>query len=591
MAGIAGIWIKSPIDINGKSVVSMMLRELGPSRAEFQVYSEGSVFFGIKGMSHSQGCKAYATKDGRVRCVVDGTVFSGGGLNAESDLPEFYLQHGRDIVKRLTGWYNVFLHDKERKCCLLFNSRFGMLPLFVYENDDLFIFCSKITGLAVSKAFEVEWDKVCQLEHTIFNYPLSEHTFLKRVQTLSPATLYTLFTDQSICKAEKYWQFDRLLGIPTLPQKESIELIDATMDQVVRKVTASPIPYGLSLTGGWDGRLVLAYFLKNTTEHFTLYSFGAEDSTDISIPALISGQLKLPYRPFILDDEYVVSHFPSSARDTIWKSSGYRNYLRSHYLYTMRRLSDETECVLSGNCGSNVLKFSEIVPGAVLSAPLIELIQTSFLPDCIVKEIDKYRSILTLSENDIDEFHHRVTAVGNEASRFGKDLSRIYFYILLMKVERKFFGFELSSYNDYVYNYSPFIDFEFIDALSRTILWGANHPFNSHSHKLKVQSFDLYKSLIMANYPKLCAFKTDRGATFHQLNRVDGKIFLYIKRNFSKLLASQSKDPFNTSNLHVRFLKTTNLPDNQFDGLTRNEAANIKSTLLFRQELLGRLNV
>jgi Glutamine amidotransferase domain len=588
MAGIAGIFVKSSKPINHETLVLSMMDTLGSVNSECRLFSNGNLSFGIKSMVHGQGCKAYATPDKQVRCIVDGNVFPGANLKKESDLPALYRRHGRDIVHRITGWFNVFIHDADGKRCLLFNSRFGMLPIFVYENEDVFLFCSKISGLAVSKMFIPEWDKVSQLEHAIFNYPISEHTFLKNVFTVSPATLYEF--SGGVATHKKYWDYDQLLDRPPLSRKNSIDLINTTFEQVVRKIGSSSKTYGLSLTGGWDGRLVLSSVLKNAVERVLLYSFGAKGSTDISIPAFISEQLKLPYKPFILDDDYVDNHFSSNALDTIWQSSGYRNYLRSHYLYAMRRLSEESECVLSGNCGSNLLKFSEIVPGAVLSSNLIELIQSSFSLVCLAKEVDKYKSILGLTQTDIDEFYHRVKAIGNEGLRFGKDLPRIYFYFLVMKVERKFFGFELSSYNDHVYNFSPFIDFEFIDALSKTIYWGPNYPFNSHSNNLKIQSFDLYKSLMMANYPKLCDYKTDRGATFHQLNRIDGKLFLFIKRKLFNPFTIQSKDTYNTGNLRLRFVNAASLPDYQLDGLAKNEAANILSTQFFRQELFGRLN-
>ncbi len=589
MAGIAGIFVKTPRLIDGASVVQRMVDELGLAGAESRTFSEESVAFGIKAMDRGQGCKDYADADGKVRCIVDGTVFPGRGLEAERDLPAFYLKYGRDIVNRLTGWYNVFLYDKTEKRCLLFNSRFGMLPLFVYQNDDVFLFCSKLFGIAASKLFPIEWDRVSQLEHAIFNYPLSEHTLLNGVRTASPGSLYEWSIGRNPCRRETYWQFDRLIGIPPLSRSDSIDLIDSTLAQAAGKAAASSKTCALSLTGGWDGRLVLAYRLKHDGNRDLLYSFGAWNSADISIPAAVSEKLGLRYTPVVLDGAYLENHFPASAMDTIRCSSGCRSFLRSHYLFAMRQLAQETDCVFSGNCGSNLLKYSEIAPGAVLTAPLIELIRSSFSPDRIAGVLDRRIAPLSLSRSDIDEFYGRIEAVAKEALRFGENLSCCYFYILLMKVERKFFGFELSSYNDYVNNYSPFIDFDFVDALSQTIYWGAHYPFDSRSGRLKIQSFELYKALMTANRPELCSFQTDRGVSFRQLNRIDGKIIWFLKRGLARLNPGR-KDSYNTGDLQRPFLDATGMTGVRLDGLSKNEAANILSTEFFRKELFGRFD-
>ncbi len=134
------------------------------------------------------------------------------------------LPYKADYIKHLTGWYNIFISDSNNNISILSNDRFGLLPLYFYESDSVFIFASKIESILVSGFMpRIEFDAVSLSEHLLFNYPVSDKTFIKNISTLQAASQYR-FSDNINCSA--YWSPAELISSSPLPKNQSLDLID-----------------------------------------------------------------------------------------------------------------------------------------------------------------------------------------------------------------------------------------------------------------------------------------------------------------------------------------------------------------------------
>jgi asparagine synthetase B (glutamine-hydrolysing) len=501
----------------------------------------------------------------------------------EKLLPYLFNIYGAELPHKLTGNFNICCYNAEDQTALIFNGRFGMLPLFYFMNDRFLVFSSKLAGIVRSGLIDCEWDTTTQLEQIIFNYPLSDSTFIKNVRTLQAGSMF--FVRNGKTEKKTYWSVQELFGKSPLNKKEGFENVYNALAGSVRnfmaKRVAEGLSTGLSLTGGWDGRLVLSYLLKEGLDkNLFLYSFGADGSTDVTIPEAIARDMKIDYTAVILDDDYISNHFISNAFDTIRLSSGQRPFLRTHYLFTMKLLSERTRAVLSGNCGSNILKYGVIRPGTVVNKNLLTLIEQKFNKNFNLHLFNRYRDLFHDDQNVSEqEFLQRISSFGATARESGS-LSEFYFSVLLSRVERKFFGTEINSYNDFVLNYSPFIDYHFINTLSQTIYWGPNYPFNSSSLQLRKLSTDLYSRIIRINSPFLWNAKTDRDVSFKDLATIAGKVKILRKKFFS---SQTQPGKFNTGSLMDLFLSESPIKVNEM--LNREEKANFLSTEYFKKSL------
>jgi len=235
--------------------------------------------------------------------------------------------------------------------------------------------------LVRSKLIEITWDKVSEFEQLVFNYTISDNTLIEGVKTLSAASKIKINENETTLS--EYWDFKELLGNEIVSFANSIELLDEILSKVISIILKDKGFFGASLTGGWDGRLLLSYIMKDYShEDFFLYSFGANSFEDISIPNYISKELGLTYYPHHLDNEYISKFGRQAIKETITSSSGTRNYLRSHYYYSMLNNS-----MLSGSLISVITLTLTVLPPQLGQTKAGEGLDLLSLIHCLYKYI------------------------------------------------------------------------------------------------------------------------------------------------------------------------------------------------------------
>lgn len=462
-------------------------------------------------------------------------------------IPYLYKKYGPQTACHITGSFNLFCYDLNTGKTLVTNDRFGFLPLYCYRGDSFFVFGSKIECiLASGLCKQIDFDRVTITEHLFFNYPLSENTYIKGIETLSNAT--TLTIGHNAIKQDKYWSIGDDFTQYGLSAKDSFDLVDSSLHHAIEK-TASTTEGKLnfSLTGGWDSRVVLAYLLPEYLDRLHCYSFGARDSDDIQIPLMMAGKEKLNYTPFILDDRYLRDSFLPAARKTIELSGGTRNFKRAHYLYAIQKLGLISDTLITGIFGDEVLKVGRPQGGAVLSKHTIAMIDHDFDTDDVIAEYARSQLSSLPGYSDkavVDEFSYRISELKHQFNDYST-LSEKYIALRFEINLRKYFGNEASSYNDYVYCHSPFIDYGFLKEWLKTKYAGQRFEFSSSDLKTKKQSSDLYTKLVMRRYPALAHYPSSRGYSMSDTWTLVGRSKVLFRKYIRR--TDSPKDGFNTS--------------------------------------------
>lgn len=565
MAGIVGVILKEKKrNIHRyETQFRVMLEKLSYSEKQKRDYHVGEwLLFGnclpISGINNDRFQKNESLK---IYVIIEGLVFIPDDerkilsnrykINTQmSDcqlLPYLFDYYREGIVQRITGWFNIFIYDEYNHEVILFNDRLGYLPLYYYESDSIFIFSSKIESITASGILpEIEFDPVTVSEHLFYNYPLSDNTYIKKVKTLSNAELFK-FSSGATTKL-KYWDAGELIGQPVLNENDSFTYMNNGLKNAIHKILSqSDSKINISLTGGWDTRVILSYLLPEHRANLNGYSFGAENSGDILIPQYISANENLHYTSFILDDDYLNNLFLKNALETIYLSGGARNYKRAHYLYAIRQISDISDILISGIFGDQVFKVSQIRGGTVITKDTIEILESGFNSDLIYKRFVNSTVLNSINVNKkylIEEFVERSMRIGNDLKKYDS-ISEKYYSFRFEYNLRKYFGSEVSSYNDFVYCFSPFIDYDFLKLYAQTKYMVTRFPFNSNSISLKKMSTQLYHALTNYNYSPLTYYNTDRGYTMHDSVSLLGKLKILYKMKFRK--KSLHKDSYNTA--------------------------------------------
>jgi hypothetical protein len=287
-----------------------------------------------------------------------------------------------------------------------------------------------------------------------------------------------------------------------------------------------------------------------------LYSFGTAVSPDITIPQSIANAMGFAYSPIVLDDSYMKTSYIDCAEATAVFSDGYRSVHRAHYYYAMQKMADEFGVIVSGICGSNVMKSAANSPSVVMNQRILDIISGGEPLNSIQKHFYELCGIFPtiFTKKGFDEFAESVqsTQMSEVLAEpvYSKRMSRFIFTYL----ERRYFGTELASYKHLMTNYSPFINIRFIEALSRTEHFNANRSskclFSNWSNGV------LYAKLINRKNPDLAKFMSDKHVSLRELLNPLNFPLIAAKQVYRRRIRKHIKntDYYNTNKATELFL-------------------------------------
>ena len=566
MAGIAGIVVKNKEkgkDILEKAFAKMMNTLAYSKQQKSGSYMDEKCYLGnVLPLIAGENDHFVENKHFPFCIIIDGLLFLSLSEKNEIEkqydlksrsndydyLPYLFHYYGKDFLHHVTGTFNIFMYNKNSGQYLLANDRLGYLPLYYYQDQSVFLFASKLESILASGLMEVfEIDKVTVAEHLLFNYPLSEHTYVKNINTISPASCIRPVSENM--EVEQYWDIGDYFGFPSLSKKESLTLLNTALQNSIEKFVSSTGNSNLnfSLTGGWDSRVVLSYLLPAYRDKIQAYSFGAPVADDIKVPEEISFYENFDYTGYRLDNEYLQEQFPDNAKDTVILSNGTRNYKRTHYLYAIKQVAKKSEFLLSGIYGDEVFKVGRPQAGTVISAYSIKFIDADFDADEVLKQanitelskvVDRDSKRLYLDLKD------RLNAVGKTYKKYNTPGEKYFAFRFWLNL-RKYFGHEVNSYNDFVYCYSPFIEHDFLKEFAKTKFMVSRFGFEPATFKEKAQSSQLYYKLTKLNKVSLTRYKSSRGFKMKNAGNYWGWMKILISRFRQRL--NNNKDEFNTN--------------------------------------------
>lgn len=498
--------------------------------------------------------------------IPDYLIESTGNSADEQTIGMLFEKHGESVFERLSGNFIVLINYHISKVIKVVNSKLALYPLYYYRNNDSLMLSTRL-GLFREIIGTNHLNYGVLMQFSLYNYPVSSATFLKDVFLLPAASIMTF--QHGELSIGRYWsimeEFGKNSDIKSL--KQSTALLDDVLNKTIGNKCKLHERVGISLTGGWDGRLILAYSLKYCIpDHILLYSHGTKDNPDVVLPSASAKKLGYNYLPVLLTDAEYVRQQLKWAEDTVKYADGLRQVSRLHYLYNMSVLKNEHEIdfILSGIGGSNLLKSTNYKPCDVFNKYVIELIESDNIEVTLKKHFDLMMSGHSALFNQIgfDEFLATFDLNSFTTLHQIQNKTQRFIYFLISEIERRYFGPELQSYRHLVTNYSPFFDDAFIIALANTVFFElASNTGLVKSHYISL----LYARLTSKNNRSLSKEPTDRGFSMYDVANpllFPVMLFKYFRKKYDR---SAKPDYFN----HKVFIQ--NYLHNQSSGLNNQQ--------------------
>jgi asparagine synthase (glutamine-hydrolysing) len=285
--GIAGIiGLNKQVDILRGDFQSM-LSTLQESRKPLtKILTAKNYVFGVTNIDDGRDkADYYSTRDCTVECLVDGDVFFDDAMRdvcinefqiSHNDhwkeyLPYLYRIYGINFTKFIKGYFNIIVIDRENSSIHLVNDRFGMRALYYCRVHGYIIFSSGLNSILRCTLVDRRINERAICQYFLFNYALGNLTFIHDVFLLDPASYIVVKDDRLI--SGSYWNHENLLCDRILSVNDSLEGAEYFLRRSVGTVCRDTKRIGLSLTGGFDSRTILA-LVDNEKVDLSLYSFG-----------------------------------------------------------------------------------------------------------------------------------------------------------------------------------------------------------------------------------------------------------------------------------------------------------------------------
>ena len=491
--------------------------------------------------------KYYESSNEQKKVWVWGDFFISDESKQKTKLEKLFALLNQESIpfEKISGHYIIAYWDENSKKFGLFNSSFGMMPLYYAIKNNCLYFSSRLKSFIDAKLFPIDLNKNAILQYLIFNYVVSNDSFIKDVKLL-PASTH-IFSHEKEWSVVRYDNHHWLFNAPTVSFSEGEKLLDEALGEIISHYSELYKPFCCSITGGFDSRLNLSYLNNLGESDLFTYTYGKKSHSDMKVSAMLAKKVGVSHLPVFLDDDFVNSYV-ELAESCIQLSDGIRAANRGHYLLMAYRITEfGGKIAISGNCASNLMKIV-VKPSSAYNKYVIGLFKgDGALPDCAS---DVYKSFF-LENPWIKEISNKevfVESIRNSEILTSKELntSKRFYHYLLTNCERKYFGAEIASYASYIYNYSPFIDSDFIRIFAQTPYYGGHYNFLESNLLLRNKPVRLYAKLMKKNDSILARFTSGRGYPVTWFLSYAGLAGAYaIKKLGLNPFADKDPDPFN----------------------------------------------
>jgi asparagine synthase (glutamine-hydrolysing) len=256
----------------------------------------------------------------------------------------------------LNGRFQGLLIDKRRGTTTLFNDRYGMHRVYYHESNEAFYFAAEAKAILEVRPELRRVDDRGLGEFVACGCVLENRTLFKGIHVLPPGSAWTFAGDHSAQKANyfqpKEWEDQERLD----PESYYKELRGVFARNLSRYFDGDE-RVGLSLTGGLDSRMILAW-RKPAPQTLPCYTFGGtyRDCQDVVVSREVARECKQPYEVIPVGAEFL-SNFGHYAERAVYLTDGCVRVNRGADLYGNERAREIAPVRMTGNYGSEVLRW------------------------------------------------------------------------------------------------------------------------------------------------------------------------------------------------------------------------------------------
>ena len=277
------------------------------------------------------------------------------GSGDASYLVHLYEEVGCAFLEKLNGWFSGVLVDLREQKFILFNDRFGINRLYYHEDARGFYFSSEAKSLLKILPGTRQLDLRSLSEVLCCEAVLQNRSLFSGISLLPPGSAWVFSRGEPV-KRKTYFKQGSWESQPELPQPDFYEKLKETWTRVLPRYFSGKQSIGLSLTGGVDSRMILAW-APRPPGTLPCYTWGGtyRDCADVKIARRTAKLCQQPHNTILVGAEFL-SQFHDLAERTVYISDGTMDVTGAVDLYVQRLARQIAPVRVSGVCGGEILR-------------------------------------------------------------------------------------------------------------------------------------------------------------------------------------------------------------------------------------------
>jgi asparagine synthase (glutamine-hydrolysing) len=244
-----------------------------------RIGDEAQLLFGHNRLSildlTEHGAQPMRSRDGRYTLVYNGEVYNYKEIAQELDPAErpegafgdtavilaALIKWGPKAFARFNGMWAILLYDRQEKTLLVSRDRFGVKPLYFYQDGASLYFASEVKSILEASGARPSVNPdvaVPYLTRGLLNF--SDQTFFTGIRQFAPASYQVIdlrAVEEFRYAPTRFWWHPFELGEQPEPGRVVPEQIRSMFLDAVQLRLRSDVPIGILLSGGVDSSAIL----------------------------------------------------------------------------------------------------------------------------------------------------------------------------------------------------------------------------------------------------------------------------------------------------------------------------------------------
>ncbi len=234
-------------------------------------------------------------------CVFNGEIYNFNQLKANYNLTtkttsdtevmiESFEKVGIEVVKHWNGIFSIGLLDQSKRKISLIRDRFGVKPMYYYEDDDVFLFASEAKVI-------FDWLPSFSLSNEGFSQYLwygnttASQTMVSNVKKLDPATILEIDLNTFKKESTKFWNVSGTK--PTTKKINThVSTIKTLLTNAVERQLIADVPLGILLSGGIDSSAIVGLASQHSGSKLDTYSieydYNVGGKSELELAAMVA---------------------------------------------------------------------------------------------------------------------------------------------------------------------------------------------------------------------------------------------------------------------------------------------------------------